>query len=160
MSKIPICSFVSSSFDGNFAYIYLWISKAWRVIYVGQTNDKCGTLGRASSHVQKNGTLRTRFEEEAGINLEKATDLILLSYALPNKREFLSTESSYRESVEYLVQIKLRDIRADMSPSFNLISKIRTTSRSSNATLAKYAEEIVSHFQQIYPELPQGWNLR
>jgi hypothetical protein len=154
MSNPPICSFISSCFDGGLPYIYLWVSKEWRVIYVGQTNDKCGTLGRASGHVQKGGTLRVRFEEEVGTYLEEATDLVLLTYALPSKKEFISAESSYREAVEYLVQIKLRDIRANVFPPFNLISKIRTTARSSNVTLAEYADSIVGHFQEVYSDLP------
>lgn len=154
MSSSPVCSLISSCFDGGLAYIYLWISKDWGVIYVGQTNDKSGTIGRAYGHIQNNGTLRVRFEDEVGTKLENARDLVLLSYPLPSQREFVSTESSYREAVEYLVQIKLRDIRASVHPSFNLISKIRTTSRSSNVTLSTYADAIVKHFQEVYPSLP------
>lgn len=68
----PIWSFISSAFDGKNAFIYLWISKKWKVIYVGQTNDRKGSFGRAFSHIQNNGTLRMRFEEEVGIKLEAA----------------------------------------------------------------------------------------
>ena len=147
----PIWSLVSSAFDGTTAFIYLWISKRWRVIYVGQTNDRRGSFGRAFSHLRDNGTFRMRFEEEVGIRLEAADDLILVSYPLPKEPEYTSEESSYREAIEYLVQIGLRDVRGEVQPKFSLISNVRTVGRSSNSFLKKYADEIVKNFLEIYP---------
>ncbi len=111
----PIWSLISTCFNGSdIAYIYLWISKKYKVIYVGQTNGKRGSFGRAFSHIQDGGTLRLQFEEKVGIKLEEADDLVLVSYPLPQQQEYMSIESSYREAIEYLVQIKLRDIRGKL----------------------------------------------
>ncbi len=155
MSNIrkPIWSLVSSAFDGTNAFIYLWISKKCRVIYVGQTNDKRGSFGRAFGHIRDNGTLRTRFEEEVGIKLEAADDLILVSYPLPKEPKFTGEESSYREAIEYLVQINLRDIRGDVQPKFCLISNVRTMERASNISIKKYADEIINDFLINYSKL-------
>lgn len=150
----PILSFVSSCFDGSTtAYLYLWISKKWKVIYVGQTNERRGSFGRAYSHVQDKGTFRQRFEEEVGINLEEANDLVLVSYPLPQKAEYIGVESSYREAVEYLVQIKLREIRGNLEPRFNLISKVRYSDRASSLLVKQYAQQIVQHFEYNYPSI-------
>lgn len=91
-----------------------------------------------------------RFEDEVGLRLERATDLILLSYPLPQTAEFTGAESSYREAVEYLVQIGLRDIRGKVRPPLILISNIRTTPLSSSKNLAELASAIVSSFQETY----------
>lgn len=150
----PVWSLISTSFNGsNIAYIYLWISKKYKVIYVGQTNEKRGSFGRAFSHIQDRGTLRLRFEEKLGIKLEEADDLVLVSYPLPQQQEYIGIESSYREAIEYLVQIKLRDIRGKVEPKFNLISNIRCSDRVSNFSLEKYANEIVKDFQDNYSKI-------
>jgi hypothetical protein len=148
----PVWSLISSAFDGTNAFVYLWISKKYQVIYVGQTNDRRGSLGRALSHVREQGTLRIRFEEEVGVKLETADDLMLVSYPLPREPEYTGEESSYREAVEYLVQIGLRDIRGNVQPKFNLISFVRTGGRVSTPLIKKYAEEITSNFLETYPK--------
>jgi hypothetical protein len=150
--KQPIWSTISSAFDGTNAFIYLWISKKWRVIYVGQTNDRRGSFGRAFSHIGDDGTFRRRFEEETGARLELADDLILVSYPLPREPEYTGVESSYREAVEYLVQIGLRDIRGVVYPKFSLISNVRTVGRSSSLFIGKYADAIVRDFLEAYPK--------
>jgi len=147
----PVWSLISSIFDGTNAFIYLWISKKWGVIYVGQTNSSKGSFGRAFDHIKSNGTLRMRFEDQVCINLEKADDLILVSYPLPQKPEYVSVESSYREAVEYWVQIGLRNIRGKVKPRFDLISNVRAVERSSNLRTRRYADEIVKNFLEIYP---------
>lgn len=142
---------ISNIFDGiNTAYIYLWLSKNWRVVYVGQTNDVKGTLGRACGHVATDGSLRRNFENEIGIPLEQADDLLLISYSLPKSPEYLSLETSYREAVEYLVQVKLFQIRGNLSPPFRLISKVRPNDRVTEISINEYANAIVEDFQQSY----------
>jgi hypothetical protein len=147
----PIQSVISSSFDGSQAFLYLWISKKWKVVYVGQTNDKRGSFGRAFSHVSTNGTLRLRFEEEVGVKLEFADDLVLLSFPLPQDPVYTSEESSYREAIEYLVQIGLRNIRGSVKPKFLLISNVRFMERASNLSIQGYANEIIRGFLETYP---------
>jgi hypothetical protein len=149
----PVQSFISSTFDGTNAFIYLWISKRWQVIYVGQTNDRRGSLGRAYGHVSRDGTLRMRFEESIGMTLEVADDLVLISFPLPRKPEYTGEESSYREAIEYLVQIGLRDIRGKVKPTFSVISNVRAVERTSNPYLKSYADKIVAKFLEMYPSI-------
>jgi hypothetical protein len=150
--RAPVWTQVASIFDGlNIAYVYIWLSKKHRIVYVGQTNSARGTLGRARNHVGKLGTLRMRFEGETGERLETAEDLILASYALPQEPEYIGVETSYREAVEYLVQANLVIARGSLSPTFKLISKVRYTDRASSAFIQRYALEIVSDFSTRYP---------
>ncbi len=148
-----IWSYISSSFDGkHIAYIYIWFSKKWEFAYVGQTNNQYGSLGRAWQHIQTGGTLRLRFEENLGVRLEEANDLTLVSFQLPSKKEFTGIESSYREAVEYLVQIKLIEKRATLQPIFRLLSRVRANNRVSNSSIEKIANTIVSDFVVNYAQ--------
>jgi hypothetical protein len=137
-------------FDSRRAYIYVWFSKMHRVAYVGQTNGARGSLGRAAAHVASAGAFRLRFEEEIGLTLERADDLMLVSYPLPKKAKFTGTESSYREGVEYAVQRGLHDARRTLTPRFKLISNVRYSERASLKSVRSYADQIVNHFQTTY----------
>lgn len=150
----PIWSFISNCFEGaGIAYIYLWVSKKWQIVYVGQTNNAIGTIGRAYGHLGENGTLRCRFEDLVGVRLEEADDLFLISYALPQEPEYVGEESSYREAVEYQVLYKLTLLRGHMTPTFKLISENRYSVRAAYPVIEKYAECIVRDFQAKYPSI-------
>lgn len=147
-------TYISSIFDGlGKAYIYLWVSKINKVIYVGMTNSRSGTLGRAGAHVQTKGTLRKRFLENNGLNIEKVKDFKLLTFRLPEKSEYTSVERSYREAVEYLVQKKLISIRGTLAPTFDVISWVRDSPRTNNFEVKLVAERIVDEFILAYSAL-------
>jgi len=133
------------------AYIYIWVSKSYAILYVGMTNNSAGTIGRASGHFSSRGTFRKRFIEKKGIGVEKVKDMILLSFPLPKKHLFISEESSYRESVEYLVQKELQFLRGRLSPSYDIVSwHERFPRRTENTEVKKIASEIVANFENIY----------
>lgn len=140
---------LSIGYKHSCAYVYIWFSKSNRILYVGQTNDKNGVIGRAVSHVTNNGTLRDRCLEY-GISMDEIDDFILLSYELPNERKYISTESSYRLAVEYTVQINMHRIRGNSNPPFRVISRVTYTEPASNTEIIKIASEIVSDFKRIY----------
>lgn len=135
----------------NTAYIYIWISKNYAIIYIGMTNNSCGPIGRATGHFNSRGTFRKRFLEEKGIGIENVSDMILLSFSLPKKREYISEESSYRESVEYLVMKELQLNRGLLTPSFDIISwHDRFPRRTTNAEVKRVANEIANKFITNY----------
>lgn len=144
-------SFISNIFDGKSkAYIYIWFSNSAKVIYIGMTNSSSGTLGRAASHVKTDGTLRKRFKETVGLNLEAFNDFILYSFLLPNYPYFVTVERSYREAVEYLVQKDLQLLRNSFSSPYEVISWVRDSPRTNNAVVKKAAKQIVNEFSQEY----------
>ena len=132
------------------AYIYIWISKKHKVVYVGMTNGFTGTIGRASGHFNRKGQIRKRFAQYRGYEINDVDDMILLSFPLPKKQEFISVERSYREAVEYLVQKELTQIRGIMEPSFDIISWVRDSPRVGNSEVRRLAKEIVDAFKLNY----------
>jgi len=133
------------------AYIYIWVSKLYGILYVGMTNNSAGPIGRASGHFSSKGTFRKRFIEEKGIGIEKVEDMILLSFPLPKKQLFISVESSYRESVEYLVQKQLQLLRGSLNPSYDVVSwHERFPRRTANTEVKRIASEIVVNFEGVY----------
>jgi hypothetical protein len=149
-----INTYISNIFDGfNKAYIYIWLSKKHKAVYVGMTNSSSGTLGRAGSHISKRGTLRKRFLQKKGYSPNQVDDFILLTFILPQKQEFISTERSYREAVEYLVQKELLIIRGNLTPSFDVISWVRMSPRTGNSQVKKMANQIIDEFKTEYPSL-------
>ncbi|HVI45895.1 MAG TPA: hypothetical protein VM802_13555 [Chitinophaga sp.] len=136
------------------AYIYIWVSKLHTIIYIGMTNNSSGPIGRAHGHFNSQGTFRKRFLEQRGVGIEKIHDMILLSFPLPKKRLYTSEESSYRESVEYLVQKELQLRRGKLSPSYDIVSwHDRFPRRTSNSEVIRVAADIVQKFENNYNTL-------
>lgn len=140
-------------FDPNYSYIYIWVSKKTKSVYVGQTYNKRGAIGRAYEHVSSEGTLRKRFLDVHGMQLEQVNDLFLLSFPLPKEGLFCSSESSYRIAVEYHVQIKLLFIRDRVDPIFRIISNVTSSEYSSHKRLQMIADDISERFLLIYEAL-------
>jgi len=140
-------------FKNNSAYIYIWFSKQYKVIYVGMTNNRVGTLGRAAQHLDTKGTFRERFEEYHGCSINLSDDLILFSFLLPNKKEFLTVERSYREAVEYLVQKDLTTLKAQLKYPFEPVSWVRSNQRITNSVVKNIATEIVNEFSNALNKL-------
>lgn len=133
------------------SYIYIWLSKEYSVVYIGMTNNSSGPIGRANGHFNARGTFRKRFIQERGIGVENVSDMILLSFPLPKKLLYTTKESSYRESIEYLVQKDLQIIRGKLSPSYDVVSwHDRFPRRTANSEVIKIAREIVREFVSSY----------
>lgn len=151
-----IPSLVSSSFDGSRAWVYVWLSKAWRVAYVGQTRGELGTVGRSAQHLlpRDRPGFRRSFETETGAAVERAADLVLVSFVLPDDRLYHTLESSYREAVEYNVQTLLQKRRGVLTPPFRIVSKVRYFPLADQQDVTRIATEIVDRFAQMYDTLP------
>lgn len=142
---------IGNCFDGhNCSYIYIWVSKSEQIVYVGMTNGFSGTIGRGGAHFSRKGTLRKRFLEKKGYYINVTNDLVMYSFPLPKKRIYTSIEKSYREAIEYLVQKELILKRTNVIPSFDVISWVRSNSRTSNLEVKAISSNIVSTFLSNY----------
>lgn len=149
--NLPVVTYISNIFDGKeCAYLYIWASRKLNFIYIGQTSERRGCLGRARVHVGTDGTLRKNIREQIGEELELAEDLILFSFKLPRERRFFSTDTGYREAVEYLVQIELTRKRINFPKPFKIISNVRTCSRINDSNVKVVATDIVKGFTEEY----------
>jgi hypothetical protein len=149
---VLIQSFISNIFNGNnVAYIYIWFSKSERFLYVGQTNELYGTIGRFYSHIQSEGTLRKRCLDRVGIEIEHVNDLYLFSFPLPQTKEFISNESSFRLAVEYRVQSGLHDLKSKFNPCYRIISNVVTSNHIDNSQVVMFSNIIIKEFSTAYP---------
>ncbi len=142
---------VANIFNGlDRAYVYIWLSKSARAVYVGQTAGRTGSLGRGHAHFRTKGQLRQRLDQKLGVNPEDFDDFWLTSYLLPPTQEFIGPESSYREAVEYLVQYNLQQLRGSVRPGFRVISWVRSNDRTSDLGVQLLAQGIVADFLTSY----------
>jgi len=150
-----IKTYVQNCFNGvGQSYIYIWLSKNHQVVYVGMTNRYSGTIGRADGHFNVTGTFRKRFIQNKGYNIERVTDMILLSFPLPNKKEYYSEERSYREAVEFLVHKELLRKRTKVNPTYDVVAWVRDApKRTGNYEVQKLANEISQAFFAQYVNL-------
>jgi len=144
---------VANSFDYESAYVYVWITKERKSVYVGQTSGDGGVVGRAGAHVKSNGTLRERFYEAYGEQIECAEDWYILTFPLPKKKKYTGPESSYRNAVEYLVQTGLNEVRGSYVPPFRVISNICYSDRCSEPDVRAIAKSILSAIEEVFPTI-------
>lgn len=137
-------------FNGTYAYIYIWVSKTKKTVYVGQTNASGGVYKRGAEHLSRGGTLRERFYFSIGENLENVTDWQLLSFRLPNIKKFTSAESSFRLAVEYYVQSRLHEKRGNFFPPFKIISRVTYNDYCSKTEVITIGENILLQFEKYY----------
>lgn len=135
------------------AYIYIWFSKKEKLVYVGQTNNYHGVIGRALQHIEpESGTLYNRVEDY-GYELTNIEDFVLLSYPLPREKAYLSSDTSYRISVEYLVQKGLIASRIRSKTPYRLISNVTPGQYINLKSVQNISEEIIDDFMEIYEDL-------
>lgn len=134
------------------AYIYIWFSKKEKLVYVGQTNNYQGVIGRALQHIEpETGTLYNRVEDY-GYELTDIDDFVLLSYPLPREKVYLSSDTSYRISVEYLVQKGLIASRIKSKRPYKLISNVTPGQYINLRSIQNISKEIIEDFMEIYEE--------
>lgn len=146
-----VASYISNVFEGeHVAYIYILVTRRHGLVYVGQTNDRGGTIARLNGHCSIGGTFRTKFERTTGLSLSEANDLTLLSFCLGQERMYTSTESTYREGVEYLVQIALREVACKVKQPYRIVSTVRTNTATGVSKVRQMAGTIVEAFMMYY----------
>lgn len=110
-TRLLLASISSVSITDPRAYIYAIhsICNQKKVIYIGQTNQRNGSLGRLSEHLSngESATFRQRSMDVTGY--EPSGNLEFASFVLPPERAFQSEAKDYREAVEYLVDYGLRE---------------------------------------------------
>lgn len=111
-----------------------------------------GVIGRACQHVvSEKGTLYSRVYDR-GYDLFDIDDFVLLSYPLPRKKVYLSSDTSYRISVEYMVQKGLLATRGKSKRPYTLISKVVPGEFTGLRSVIEISAEIVDDFFQIYED--------
>jgi hypothetical protein len=144
-------SYLSSCFIGaDRGYIYVLYSKNQHALYVGQTNDRAGTIGRLNAHISINGTFRIRLLEKEGVGLDEIDDLHMFSFSLPKDPRFTGLDRSYREGVEYLVQKHLHSVRGSLRPFMRIVSNVEYNDTAQLTLVQSTALEVFNEFLRTF----------
>ncbi len=79
------------------------------VLYVGQTSQRNGALGRFCEHLSMSDSATFRKRVEALLRTDEIDLIEMAAYPLPSIRVFMSEARDHREAVEYLVEATLRE---------------------------------------------------
>ena len=131
-------------------YVYLGFSCAEHIVYVGQTIDKRGFMGRWIDHLSRgaDSSFCARLAEYDEKAFDRITDLRILAWDLGDDPNFHTLETSHREAVEFLVQKDLRNARLD--PWLKPISTVRFSPAVNRDFVKEKASEIVDEFKAHY----------
>jgi hypothetical protein len=141
---------IGNCFVGSgFGYIYILYTKAERRLYIGQTNDQCGVIGRLAEHVGPRGTLRARLYDE-GLHLNEIEDLQVFAYRLPNDLRYVGADRAHREGVEHLVQKRLHALRGDLTPPMKIVSYVRYNPAAELPDVKHVADQLIIAFVNEY----------
>lgn len=134
-------------------FIYIGLSRAEHVAYVGQTLDKRGVLGRWVDHVSAHediSSFRRRLAERDELAFARLVDLEVLAWDLGDDAAFATLETSHREGVEYLLQARLWSFCGDLQPWLTVISRVRPNPTASMPVVREAAERIITEFRIAY----------
>jgi hypothetical protein len=138
------------------AYIYCGYSRKVGVAYVGMTIGRRGVLGRWADHLSRDidsSSFRRRlynWDESAWSRLD---DLVIFWADIGDAPEFLTLETSHRESVEYLVQREIRSIVAGGMFPLRVISVVRPNYTVDLPIVRDAAKFVLNAFRQHYENL-------
>jgi hypothetical protein len=135
------------------AYVYCGYSRKLGVAYVGMTVGRGGVLGRWVDHLSRDtnsSSFRRRLYEWDDSAWSKLDDLVIFWADIGDAPEFLTVETSHRESVEYLVQRELRSIVAGGTSPLHIISVVRSNNTVDLPVVRDAAKFVLDAFKQHY----------
>jgi hypothetical protein len=100
------------------------------ILYLGQTLNRLGALGRLSQHLSETpgATLRQRIEAIYNVTEIDGMSLEFAAVELNQQKSFWADEADYREAVESLVQHQLLNALHDRKIPVCLISRVQPNS--------------------------------
>jgi len=110
------------------------------LLYVGQTCQRQGVLGRLLQHLDTNGTLRVR-AIEAGIDEFQNVEIITLD--LSDYLMFGDIHNRHREALEYLLHCEMKAQGCKTRIPFEVISYVRANRLTYDFDLQRMAKELV-----------------
>lgn len=134
-------------------YVYVGFSCTEHIVYVGQTLDKRGFMGRWTDHLSRRerSSFFCRLAEYDENAFDRITDLRILAWDLGDHPSFHTLETSHREGVEFLVQRDLRHKR--LEPWLKPIATVRYSPAINRDFVKEKAREISAELQAYYRKL-------
>jgi len=114
-------------------------------VYVGQTRDNNGMLGRLSGHLKPNGTLSQRLIDKG---IDNYGEMKIFACDLSGTDLFSDLYSRRRTALEYLVQIRLKVIGCEKTFPFEVISNVYDNDHIYDQQIINYADKIVAELSK------------
>ncbi len=107
-------------------YIYAVVLPVYRVLYIGQTRNALGALGRLAQHLSYSGsaTLRQRIARHLGGHAVDLGDACSIAYSLADRTEFSGDSGVYREAVEAVTQATILNALGDTGVRLVVLSYV------------------------------------
>ncbi len=163
MARVATAKISSSDLAERYAYLYcihafvsvdaLTLNKA---IYIGQTRNRFGAIGRLTQHLSNDDTCNTFKQRVRAIFKvdDKLTDISFIACPFSPLKPFLSDSPDYREAVEALVQDKLIASIVQKNLKIGVVSRISynpyTKERFIKDEADAISEDILTWITKIY----------
>lgn len=128
------------------------VMKPKPVVYVGQTCQKNGVLGRFFQHMTPGGTLTEIMSENEIYEFE---DISVVAVDLSEYGIFNDVHSRKREALEFIIQREMKVEGCKSSIPFKVVSRVYHNSEVANHRLDKLAKQIVKN---IITQIPFNEN--
>lgn len=119
---------------------FIAIIKPLPLLYVGQTCQRQGVIGRLTQHLDDDGTLRKR-AIDAGIADFETVSVFILD--LTSYKEFNELHNRKRDALEYLMHCDMKAKGCKANQPFEVISNVRYNSLTLDFKLQKLSRELV-----------------
>lgn len=144
----------SSAVTRSGGIVYVACDLEERVAYVGQTVGRYGVLAHWFQHFSDpESEFRRRLNDWDEDAFTRLCHLVVAYWFLRDTREFAGLESSYREGVEYLVQVGLNTLGVTKKPALRLISSVQSNPTVHFPIVTDAAEQILSCISRDYPAI-------
>ncbi|WP_020375129.1 hypothetical protein [Sulfobacillus thermosulfidooxidans] len=129
-------------------FLYVLCLPDLKAVYVGETADALGILGRIHGHLTSGGTLRQRLEAYE-YSIRSVDELGRMTIVIVDLIEFDPQAQLVllRRALEYLVQQALRTIGCQTETQFVVISTVRPTERIYDKDVRDIAITIRNHLE-------------
>lgn len=111
----------------NGAYIYVIYAPGFNCIYVGQTRGKYGAIGRLAQHISNSygNTFKQKIQNYFNLEEPSLGHIEFTAYRLPERQEFLSEATDFREAVEYMIQKNLIYLLTSNHMKIGCVSRVK-----------------------------------
>lgn len=137
-------------------YVYILVAPTLRALYVGETLDGRGALGRLSTHlsVGYGNTFVQRLSANFGVeSLDAIGTVKMYAWRLSlSRRSFHSRHREHREAVEYLVQYGVIAVLSESRMVAPLISRVRANGYVSLGYVREEARRCVAALERWVPD--------
>ena len=130
-------------------YIYcICILRPVALVYIGQSGQKRGVLGRFLGHVDNDGTLIKKLRE---VGVSSFSDIAVVAMDLTEYKIFNDLYSMSREALEFLINSAMKAKGCKAKIPFEVISYVANRSLVHDFKIQEIAEEVT---QKICDEIP------